>query len=60
MSNKMPNYLRLSSVQGNSEARTKLYSVLRRSTGAVDEVMSQELWRSLVLRIKAGQSGGGV
>ena len=56
-----PGFLRLLAVQGNSEAQTKLYgAVLRRSTGAVDEVMRQELWRSLLLRGKAGQSAGGV
>lgn len=55
-----PNICRLSAVQGNSEARTKLYPVLCRSTGAVDEVMRQELWRSLALRTKAGQSAEGV
>lgn len=52
---------RLDAVQGNSEARTELYvGVLRRSTGAVDEVMRKKLGQSFVLCTKAGLSGGGV
>lgn len=53
--------VRLSTVQGNGEARTELYGkVLRGSTGASDAVMSQEFWQGFVLCAKAGQNGGGV
>lgn len=36
------NFFRLSAVQGNADARTELYNVLRGSTGAVDAVVRQE------------------
>lgn len=54
-----PESLRLDAVQGNSEARTELYSeVLRRSTGAVDDVMRQESG-GLVAEPTSRPDGGG-
>lgn len=58
---KISDAFRLDAVQGISEARTELYKqVLRRSTGADDEVMRQEFWQSFGHCSKAGQNGGGV
>ena len=54
------NFIHLDAVQGNSEARTKLYAnVLRGSTGAVNEVMRQKSTGCLA---KPGSSvdGGGI
>lgn len=55
----LSNFLRLDAVQGNSEARTELYkSILRRSTGAVDEVMRQEFARCLAWPGNRTNGGG--